>query len=86
MRRGVQKAGLVGVLAGLVVGVLGFVAQPVAAPASTSVQQTPATEIRVAIKPLEPFVTKATDGSYAGFSIELWNEIAKRNGWKTNFV
>jgi polar amino acid transport system substrate-binding protein len=39
----------------------------------------------VAIKPLDPFVIKADDGTYSGFSIDVWNEIAKRNAWKTTW-
>jgi polar amino acid transport system substrate-binding protein len=42
--------------------------------------------IRVAIKPLEPFVAKRSDGSYNGFSIDLWDEVARRNGWSTEYV
>ncbi len=41
--------------------------------------------IRVAIKPLEPFVAR-TDARYTGFSIELWDEIARRNRWTTSYV
>ena len=41
--------------------------------------------LRVAIKPLTPFVV--TDGSrFQGYSIDLWNSIASKNGWKTNYV
>jgi polar amino acid transport system substrate-binding protein len=83
MRWVVRKLGFVGVLAGLVLGV---VAHPDIAQSSEPTQQAPVTEVRVAIKPLEPFVTKAADGSYTGFSIELWDEIAKRNGWKTTYL
>jgi polar amino acid transport system substrate-binding protein len=36
------------------------------------------TPLKVAIKPLTPFVIYNSDGSYSGFSIELWNEIARR--------
>lgn len=46
--------------------------------------QSPKT-LRVAIKPLTPFVMKQGEG-YIGFSIELWNAIALRNGWQTEFV
>ncbi len=49
-------------------------------------QTTPTETVRVAIKPLEPFVTKRADGSYAGFSIDLWDEVARRNGWKTEYI
>jgi polar amino acid transport system substrate-binding protein len=34
----------------------------------------------VAVKPLEPFVIKR-DGKLEGFSIDLWDGIAKANGW-----
>ena len=44
-----------------------------------------ASSLKVAIKPLTPFVMKTGDG-YDGFSIDLWNEIARRNGWHTEFV
>lgn len=54
---------------------------------SAHAQTAPNTEtVRVAIKPLEPFVSKRADGSYAGFSIDLWDEIARRNGWKTEYI
>jgi len=50
---------------------------------SSATAQTKA--LRVVIKPLAPFVMKqGTD--YQGFSIDLWNEIAKRNGWHTDYV
>jgi polar amino acid transport system substrate-binding protein len=79
-------------LAGLLGGVLAaFVALFVAfgsgaASAHPIPAQTEKTDIRVAIKPLEPFVVKVSDNTYSGFSIELWNEIAKRNGWTTTYV
>lgn len=41
--------------------------------------------LRVGIKPLDPFVTR-TGNRYTGFSIELWDEIARRNGWRTEYV
>ncbi len=49
-------------------------------------QQAPQKTLRVAIKPLTPFVTSAASGvGYEGFSIDLWNAIAAKNGWKTEF-
>lgn len=48
-------------------------------------EQAAASTVRVAIKPLDPFVTRV-DGRYTGFSIELWDEIARRNGWRTEYV
>lgn len=41
--------------------------------------------VQVAIKPLDPFVTRAGTDRYAGFSIDLWNEIARRNTWATRY-
>jgi polar amino acid transport system substrate-binding protein len=41
--------------------------------------------LRVAIKPLTPFVMK-TASSYEGYSIDLWNTIALKNGWKTRYL
>jgi ABC-type amino acid transport substrate-binding protein len=45
----------------------------------------PGTVIRVGIKPLDPFVNREGD-HYRGFSIDLWNEIARRNGWQTSYI
>lgn len=42
-------------------------------------------ELRIVIKPLVPFVIKQGDAP-SGFSIDLWREIAMRNGWKYTFV
>ncbi|HZZ51178.1 MAG TPA: transporter substrate-binding domain-containing protein [Pseudonocardia sp.] len=41
--------------------------------------------LKVGIKPLDPFVARDVD-RYRGFSIDLWNEIARRNGWQTDYV
>ena len=35
-------------------------------------------QLRVATKKLEPFVIKNPDGTFRGFSIDLWEEIARR--------
>ena len=40
--------------------------------------------LTVAIKPLTPFVMKTSSG-LEGYSIDLWNAIASKNGWKTQF-
>jgi polar amino acid transport system substrate-binding protein len=40
--------------------------------------------LMVAIKPLTPFVMKTSSG-FEGYSIDLWNAIASKNGWKTQF-
>lgn len=45
----------------------------------------PGNTIKVGVKPLDPFVTRNGD-RYQGFSIDLWNEIARRNSWQTSYV
>ncbi|MBE0705526.1 MAG: transporter substrate-binding domain-containing protein, partial [Afipia sp.] len=55
-------------------------AQPLAA------QEAPAEPLRVAIKPLLPFVIYNDDGTYSGFSIDLWEEIASRTGVSFTYV
>jgi polar amino acid transport system substrate-binding protein len=45
----------------------------------------PGATLRVVTKPLEPFVIRTARGE-VGFSIDLWNEIARRNGWTTEWV
>ena len=40
----------------------------------------------VAVHTLEPFVMRTGNGDLTGFSIELWNDIAKRLGWSTEYV
>ena len=34
----------------------------------------------VGVKPLDPFVTRS-EGTCSGFSVELWDEVSRRNGW-----
>lgn len=75
-------AALVGV--GLILTVVG----PAAASANTTRRDadgSPGSTIKVGIKPLDPFVTRNGD-QYRGFSIDLWNEIARRNSWQTSYV
>lgn len=45
----------------------------------------PAT-ITVAIHTLEPFVMETNSGELTGFSIDLWNDVAQRLGWNTNYL
>lgn len=45
----------------------------------------PGSTVTVGIKPLDPFVVRADD-QYRGFSIDVWNEIARRNSWRTSYV
>ncbi len=42
-------------------------------------------KVKVATKPIEPFVIEGTDG-YRGFSIDLWREIARVLGLETELV
>jgi len=77
------RMGLVVVLALFAVG-LGPVTD--AAAEGASAEATP--NLRVATKKFEPFVylPKEEDAPYSGFSIELWNRIAKEMGVKTTLV
>jgi ABC-type amino acid transport substrate-binding protein len=45
----------------------------------------PDSEVRVAVKPVAPFVMQDGD-NWVGFSIDLWREIAQRRGWRYAFV
>lgn len=45
----------------------------------------PGSIMKVGIKPLDPFIIRTGD-QYHGFSIDLWNEIARRNSWQTSYV
>jgi polar amino acid transport system substrate-binding protein len=42
-------------------------------------------ELRIAVKPLVPFVAKQGE-ELSGFSIDLWREIAIRNDWRYSYV
>jgi polar amino acid transport system substrate-binding protein len=42
--------------------------------------------VRVAVRVLEPFVMKTSDGRFIGFSIDLWEQIARTNGYHTTYV
>jgi len=65
-----------------------FVTVALVLPSSTATAQQPpsSTTLRVGIKPLDPFVMRSTANKYSGFSIELWDEIARRNGWTTQYT
>ena len=41
--------------------------------------------LRVAVFPSKPFAVQS-DGQMSGFDIDLWNAVAAKNGWKTDFV
>jgi len=49
-------------------------------------QDAPQNDLQVAIKPLVPFVIYNDDGTYSGFSIDLWEEIARRTGHSFIYV
>jgi polar amino acid transport system substrate-binding protein len=42
-------------------------------------------QVTVAVRNIPPFVIVGDDGELDGFSIDLWNEIADREGWETRF-
>lgn len=69
--------------------VLATTAAPSTSPTQTSVNSAPADTtvgprtVVVVTKPLDPFVIRADDGTLSGFSVDLWTEIGRRQGWKT---
>jgi polar amino acid transport system substrate-binding protein len=54
----------------------------VAAPTSAQSVPSDGEAMVIATKPLEPFVRRDEAGKYTGFSVDLWDEIADRNGWR----
>lgn len=44
------------------------------------------TTTRVAVHTLDPFVMRTGSGELTGFSVELWNEIAKRLNWTSEYL
>jgi polar amino acid transport system substrate-binding protein len=78
-------AAIVGV--GLMLTVAGLSAAPVASAdtARRDADGAPGSTLKVGIKPLDPFVIRNGD-QYHGFSVDLWNEIARRNSWQTSYV
>ena len=70
------------------IGLILSVTGPVVASADTTrwdADGAPGSTIKVGIKPLDPFVTRNGD-QYYGFSIDLWNEIVRRNSWQTSYL
>jgi polar amino acid transport system substrate-binding protein len=70
------------------VGLVLTVAGPAAASAGEvgrDADGAPGSTLKVGVKPLDPFVTRTGD-QYHGFSIDLWNEIARRNSWQTSYL
>jgi polar amino acid transport system substrate-binding protein len=58
----------------------GFACLPLASPAGAQTR-----EVSVSVSNLAPFVM-VQDNTRTGFTIELWEEIAKREGWSTKYV
>jgi polar amino acid transport system substrate-binding protein len=52
-------------------------------PAAAMAQQ-PA--VKVAVRVLPPFVEQQPDGRFTGFTIDLWDTIAERQHWHTQYV
>lgn len=67
-------------LLGVVFILAGFGLLPMAGPAAAQPR-----EVVVSVHDLVPFVMNQ-DGQRTGFTIDLWNEIAKRQQWTTKFV
>ncbi|HNM85175.1 MAG TPA: transporter substrate-binding domain-containing protein, partial [Mycobacterium sp.] len=42
--------------------------------------------VNVAVHELEPMVMKTDDGRHTGFAVDVWQGIAERNQWTTNYV
>jgi polar amino acid transport system substrate-binding protein len=64
---------------------VGLAAAPFLAKPATA-QSSPEKTLRVATKPIAPFVIVGADGRRSGFSIDLWSEIGRRLGVKTTWV
>lgn len=62
------------------------VARGAAEPAPPTNPGATAETVNVAVHPLEPFVVRTSSGELTGFSIDLWDEIAKRVGWATEYL
>ena len=73
---GSRFRGLIGVIF-LLAAIAGL---PMAVPAGAQ-----AREVAVSVRTLAPFVM-TQDNQRTGFTIELWEEIAKREGWTTKYL
>lgn len=65
-------------------GILGM-AVPAAAQPEPSPEPAPK-PITVAIHSYEPFVMQTSSGEWTGFSIDLWNQVADRLGFTTDYL
>ena len=73
----------------LIAGAATTVAAPVGAEPQPPAPPGPASDVqavRVITHQLEPFVMKTSSGELTGFSIDLWNEIARRLDWDTEYL
>lgn len=82
VRRGFVRA----FLAVAAFAVIVVVAALGATPGAAAQTQDAPRDVRVAVRILEPFVLKTPDGTLTGFSIDLWEEIAKRENYRTTYV
>ncbi len=70
----------------VVVWVALFAAIPQLVPRASAQPKPDAQPVTVAVHTLEPFVMSAGDGELTGFSVDLWNELAQRLGWSTDYL
>ncbi|GAB3222497.1 hypothetical protein GCM10027535_22480 [Mycolicibacterium hippocampi] len=61
-------------------------ASPAGVPQAAAQPQTDTQSVTVAVHPLEPFVMQTSSGELTGFSIDLWDEVADRLGWTTEYI
>lgn len=56
------------------------------APAAEAQPEPDDRTVTVAIHTLEPFVMATSGGELTGFSVDLWNEVANRLNWTTDYL
>ncbi|OFB40434.1 ABC transporter substrate-binding protein [Mycolicibacterium sp. (ex Dasyatis americana)] len=73
--------------------VLSWLAVAPVVAASASAQPVPPPEpdgtaqpVSVSVHPLDPFVMRTSSGEFTGFSVDLWDEIAQRAGWTSDYL
>ncbi|MGD9619979.1 MAG: transporter substrate-binding domain-containing protein [Mycolicibacterium sp.] len=59
-----------------------FGAVPASGPSASAQERT----VTVAVYPLAPLVIHSDEDRWTGFTIELWEQIAERLGWTTNYL
>lgn len=63
-----------------------FAARGAAEPSPPANPGATAETVNVVVHPLEPFVMRTSSGELTGFSVDLWDEVAKRMGWATEYL